>query len=79
MEAWAILRVKVDESGKVISAHIVKSANMDTSLFYSICATIEDCYITPFLRKEYMMYQDHLVNGYLYENFLLKIPKQKGL
>lgn len=78
MDAWVLLRVKVDGNGKVISAHIVISENIDTSLFYSICATIEDCYDTPFFKKEYEMHQDHLVNGFLYENIMRKFSKSDG-
>ena len=73
-EAWAVIRIKVDESGKILSAHIIKSANIETSMFYRICSTIEDCYYTPFLRNEYMTYQDHLTNGYLYANYMFKYP-----
>lgn len=75
MDAWALLRIKVDESGRVISAHIVRSANIDPSLFYGICATIEDCYSTTFLKGEIKKYQDHLVNGFLYVSNLRRISK----
>lgn len=74
MDAWALLRVKVDKRGMVKSAHIVKSVNIDPSLFYNICATIEDCYNTPFFKSEIKKYKDHLVNGYLYANIMRRFP-----
>jgi len=78
VDAWAVLKIKVSESGKVISAHIINSANIDPSLFYNICATIEDCYDTPFLKNVVKMYQDHLENGILYVLQKRDFPKMRG-
>ena len=77
MDAWAVLKIKVDESGKVISAHIIKSANIAPTLFYSICATIEDRYNTPFLKDVVKMYQEHLENGFLYVSLKRDFPKRQ--
>lgn len=78
MDAWAVLRFKVDESGKVMSAHIIKSANIAPTLFYDICATIEDRYTTPFFKDVVKMYQEHLENGALYVALKRSFPKSAG-
>jgi len=78
-DAWALLKFKVNRRGIVVSANIVRSANIDPSLFYSICATIEDCYDTPFLKDEIRKYQDHIVNGFLYLSLMRRFPKSSGL
>lgn len=78
MDAWAVLKIKVDESGKVMSAHIIKSANIAHTLFYSICATIEDRYNTPFFKDVVKRYQEHLVNGVLYVSQKRSFPKTAG-
>ncbi len=75
-DALVILRFKVHNSGKVLSVHVVRSANIDPSLFFRICSTIEDCYATPFLKNEIMKYQNHLVNNYLYLSLTRKFPKR---
>lgn len=78
LDAWAILKFKVDGSGKVLSAHIIKSANINHTLFYSICATIEDRYDTPFLKDAVKNYHNHLENGYLYVALKRVFPKTTG-
>ena len=50
--AYALLVLKVDSSGTVMSTHILNSRNMDSTYFYSICSKIEDCYSYSFLIKE---------------------------
>lgn len=63
--AWALLMFKIDESGTILSAHIFRGENIDPSMFYSICATIEDCYDTPFFKKTREQFQEHTINGIL--------------
>ena len=75
MDAWAVLKIKVDESGKVMSAHIINSANIAPTLFYSICATIEDRYNALFFKDVVKMYQEHLENGVLYVSLKRNFPK----
>lgn len=77
-ESWVLLRFKINENGEVLSSHIVRSANIDPSMYYSICATIEDCYHTPFLKNEVKRYQDHFVNGFLYFSLRRRFPKRSG-
>lgn len=74
MKAWALIRMKIDESGKIMSVHIIKSTNIDTSLFYNICATIEDRYYAPFLRDEYIKFQYRSINGFLYFISMIRLP-----
>lgn len=75
MDAWVLLKFKVDESGKVLSAHIIRSKNIAPALFYSICVTIEDCYNTPFLKEVVKMRREHLKNGVLNVSLMRKFPK----
>ncbi len=42
--ANAMLILKIDSLGFVLSAHILNGQNLDSTLFYGICSKIEDCY-----------------------------------
>ena len=72
--ASAFINMKIDEKGRVLSAHFVKSYNMDSTLFRRICLTIEDCYSTPCLQKTYEQFAHRAINGCIRIMYPFKHP-----
>lgn len=74
--ASALLVLKVDSSGTVMSTHILNSRNMDSTFFYSICSKIEDCYSYSFLIKEYQgmgaEYKKLISKKYMYMQYVYR-------
>ena len=75
--AYALLVLKVDSLGFVMSVHIRSSRNMDSNFFYKICSVLEDCYSYSFIFKENQYvtadYKKYISKDYLYLEYLYSI------
>lgn len=73
---YAVLVLKVDSCGFVLSTHVLSSSNLDSTSFYKICSKIEDCYSYSFLIKEYQnlepRYKKYISKKHLYLQYVYR-------